>query len=124
MELVQELQEAAPAVLAADAVAGAGVAAAELGPSAEPAQLGLMREWCSFAALYKDSYCSGPNRFEVMTALATERGLGITGLAIAGKPAKGPHRHRASPRSVLCTMRMEFLAPLFHNILACFIQAP
>lgn len=35
---------------------------------------------------YKDSYCSGPNRFEVMTALARERELNITGLGIAGKP--------------------------------------
>ena len=42
--------------------------------------------WCSFAALYKDSYISGPNRFEVMTSLAKDRGLSITGLGIAGKP--------------------------------------
>jgi hypothetical protein len=47
---------------------------------------GFMREWCSFVSLYKDSYASGPNRFEVMTSLATERGLHITGLGIAGKP--------------------------------------
>ena len=48
--------------------------------------LGLMREWCSFVSLYKDSYISGPNRFEVMTSLARERGLDITGMGIAGKP--------------------------------------
>ena len=47
---------------------------------------GFMREWCSFASLYKDSYISGPNRFEVMCMLATERGLGITGMGISGKP--------------------------------------
>lgn len=47
---------------------------------------GFMREWCSFASLYKDSYISGPNRFEVITALAQNRGLNITGMAIAGKP--------------------------------------
>ena len=34
----------------------------------------------------QDSYASGPNRFEVMTALARERGLDITGMGIAGKP--------------------------------------
>jgi hypothetical protein len=47
---------------------------------------GFMREWCSFVSLYKDSYISGPNRFEVMTNLAKNRGLNITGMAIAGKP--------------------------------------
>lgn len=47
---------------------------------------GFMREWCSFVSLYKDSYISGPNRFEVMTALAKDRGLKITGMGIAGKP--------------------------------------
>jgi hypothetical protein len=47
---------------------------------------GLMREWCSFVSLYKDSYISGPNRFEVMTSLAKDRGLNITGMGIAGKP--------------------------------------
>ena len=59
-------------------------ASAEDEPPAEPK--GFMREWCSFASLYKDSYCSGPNRFEVMTALARERELDITGMAVAGKP--------------------------------------
>ena len=34
--------------------------------SDEPrAPKGFMREWCSFVSLYKDSYISGPNRFEV-----------------------------------------------------------
>lgn len=47
---------------------------------------GFMREWCSFVSLYKDSYSSGPNRFEVLDTLANHRGLNITGLAIAGKP--------------------------------------
>eukprot|EP00927_Polykrikos_kofoidii_P055405 TRINITY_DN49665_c0_g1_i1.p1 TRINITY_DN49665_c0_g1~~TRINITY_DN49665_c0_g1_i1.p1 ORF type:complete len:381 (+),score=84.12 TRINITY_DN49665_c0_g1_i1:60-1202(+) len=47
---------------------------------------GFMREWCSFVSLYKDSYISGPNRFEVMISLARERGLNITGMGIAGKP--------------------------------------
>ena len=47
---------------------------------------GFMKEWCSFASLYKDSYISGPNRFEVIMALAQNRGLNITGMAIAGKP--------------------------------------
>ena len=60
----------------------------EAPPQPEPEQgcTGLMREWCSFASLYKDSYASGPNRFEVMMDLATQRGLAITGMAIAGKP--------------------------------------
>ncbi len=60
----------------------------EAPPEPEPEQggAGLMREWCSFASLYKDSYASGPNRFEVMMDLATQRGLAITGMAIAGKP--------------------------------------
>ncbi|GMH90136.1 hypothetical protein TrVE_jg3463 [Triparma verrucosa] len=44
------------------------------------------RQWCSFVSLYKDSYISGPNRFEVLTNLAKLRGLKITGLAISGKP--------------------------------------
>merc|ERR1712194_681814 len=48
--------------------------------------VGFMREWCSFVSFYKDSYISGPNRFEVMMALATGRGLKITGIGIAGKP--------------------------------------
>jgi hypothetical protein len=47
---------------------------------------GFMREWCSFVALYKESYCSGPTRFEVLLGLAKDRGLGITGLGIGGKP--------------------------------------
>ena len=47
---------------------------------------GFMREWSSFVSLYKDSYISGPNRFEVLSALANDRGLAITGLAISGKP--------------------------------------
>lgn len=47
---------------------------------------GFMREWCSFVSLYKDSYISGPNRFEVLQSLAEGRGLNITGLAISGKP--------------------------------------
>jgi hypothetical protein len=74
--------------------AAAFLAAAQAGTEPEPEPepepelggTGLMREWCSFASLYKDSYCSGPNRFEVMTDLATQRGLNITGMAIAGKP--------------------------------------
>ena len=44
------------------------------------------REWCSFVSLYKESYCSGPDRFTVIKNLATSRGLDITGIAIAGKP--------------------------------------
>mmetsp|Transcript_56703 Transcript_56703/g.124316 ORF Transcript_56703/g.124316 Transcript_56703/m.124316 type:complete len:367 (+) Transcript_56703:17-1117(+) len=47
---------------------------------------GFMREWCSFVSFYKDSYISGPNRFEVMTSLAKQRGLNITGMGISGKP--------------------------------------
>jgi hypothetical protein len=47
---------------------------------------GFMREWCSFVSLYKDSYISGPNRFEVLDTLANHRNLNITGMAIAGKP--------------------------------------
>ena len=41
---------------------------------------GFMREWCSFVALYKESYISGPNRFEVLMAIAYHRGIQITGL--------------------------------------------
>jgi len=44
------------------------------------------REWCSFVALYKESYSSGPDRFTVIRNLATTRNLDITGIAIAGKP--------------------------------------
>jgi hypothetical protein len=85
MELVQELQDIAPAVALAASSAGDSELA-EPEPEPELTQLGLMREWCSFVSLYKDSYCSGPNRFEVMTELATQRDLNITGMAIAGKP--------------------------------------
>jgi hypothetical protein len=46
----------------------------------------FMREWCSFVSLYKESYASGPNRYEVLLDLANGRGLKITGMAIAGKP--------------------------------------
>lgn len=49
---------------------------------------GLMREWCSFVGLYKGygSGVSGVDRFEVITGLACNRGLNITGMGIAGKP--------------------------------------
>lgn len=57
--------------------------AAAVGP--KPVK-GFMREWCSFVSLYKDSYISGPNRFEVMMSLACSRGLNITGMGISGKP--------------------------------------
>jgi|EP01047_Picozoa_sp_COSAG01_P039119 hypothetical protein len=93
MELVQELQEISPAVAltlsGGFALHSSGTEPLPSEPEPEPEQLsqqGLMREWCSFVSLYKDSYCSGPNRFEVMTELATQRGLHITGIAIAGKP--------------------------------------
>merc|ERR1719498_1830492 len=57
------------------------------GEEGEPRKVkGFMREWCSFVSLYKDSYISGPNRFEVLTSLARERDLNITGLGISGKP--------------------------------------
>ena len=89
------VRDHAPEYLAlASAAAASGGAEPE--PEPEPGSLGaaaasaistgLMREWCSFAALYKDSYCTGPNRFEVMVELATQRDLSITGMAIAGKP--------------------------------------
>lgn len=58
----------------------------EKSPPVEKKVKGFMREWCSFVSFYKDSYISGPNRFEVMTDLATGRGLNITGMGIAGKP--------------------------------------
>ena len=45
-----------------------------------------MREWCSFESLYEQSYCKGDTRFVVMTKLARDRGLAITGMGIAGKP--------------------------------------
>lgn len=49
---------------------------------------GFMREWCSFVGLYKGygSGVSGVDRFEVITGLACNRGLNITGMGIAGKP--------------------------------------
>ena len=31
------------------------------------------REWCSFVSLYRESYAAGPNRYEVLMSLATER---------------------------------------------------
>ena len=37
-----------------------GVAAAAAAAAAAAVPKGLMREWCSFVSLYKDSYCSGP----------------------------------------------------------------
>eukprot|EP00929_Paragymnodinium_shiwhaense_P094863 TRINITY_DN55695_c0_g1_i1.p1 TRINITY_DN55695_c0_g1~~TRINITY_DN55695_c0_g1_i1.p1 ORF type:complete len:385 (+),score=82.60 TRINITY_DN55695_c0_g1_i1:91-1245(+) len=67
--------------------ANAAVAKAAARKEAAPKTVkGFMREWCSFVSLYKDSYISGPNRFEVMTSLAKDRGLHITGMGIAGKP--------------------------------------
>eukprot|EP00854_Cymbomonas_tetramitiformis_P018650 gene18650-22264_t len=65
---------------------GSGGAKEDAVPPTHKPSKGLMREWCSFVSLYKDSYCSGPNRFEVMTQLATGRGLNVTGMGIAGKP--------------------------------------
>lgn len=49
---------------------------------------GFMREWCSFVGLYKGygAGVSGVDRFEVITGLACNRGLNITGMGIAGKP--------------------------------------
>lgn len=49
---------------------------------------GFMREWSSFVGLYKGygAGVSGVDRFEVITGLACNRGLNITGMGIAGKP--------------------------------------
>jgi hypothetical protein len=56
--------------------------------SSSKAAKGFMREWCSFVGLYKGYGAghSGVDRFEVITGLATGRGLNITGMGIAGKP--------------------------------------
>ena len=71
------------------------------------------REWCSFVALYKESYISGPNRFEVILTLANERGLAITGIAIAGKPgglvAEG---REGDVEQFMHLMRTEFMETL------------
>ena len=76
---------------------------------------GFMREWSSFVSLYKDSYISGPNRFEVLTSLAKERGLAITGLAISGKPGgivvEGPEGDVDTYMSLLRTEFFETLNP-------------
>ena len=77
--------------------AGSGyfAAPAEKAVSAEAAALAargvknrarFTREWSSFVSLYKESYASGPNRYEVLMDIATGRGLAVTGMAIAGKP--------------------------------------
>merc|ERR1712176_1202589 len=49
---------------------------------------GFMREWRSFVGFYKGygAGVSGVDRFEVITGLACNRGLNITGMGIAGKP--------------------------------------
>ena len=74
---------------------------------------GFMREWCSFVSLYKDSYISGPNRFEVLDTLANHRNLNITGMAIAGKPGGLVVEGRESDViSFMNLMRTEFFETL------------
>jgi hypothetical protein len=74
---------------------------------------GFMREWCSFVSLYKDSYIAGPNRFEVLNNLANQRGLAITGLAIAGKPGGLVVEGRESDvMDFMNLMRTEFFETL------------
>jgi len=63
-----------------------GVPTSGTSGSTADAPKGFMREWVSFPCFYKDSYISGPNRFELMLDLARGRNLNITGRGIAGKP--------------------------------------
>lgn len=76
---------------------------------------GFMREWCSFVSLYKDSYISGPNRFEVMMSLARDRGLNITGMGISGKPgglvAEGEENDMLEFMNLMRTEFFETLNP-------------
>jgi len=86
LAVVEWLKDNAARFFAQEASSSSIGAESKDSPSQRRKPKGFMREWCSFVSLYKDSYISGPNRFEVMTSLARERGLSITGMGIAGKP--------------------------------------